>query len=210
MSIAHAHLTIGLEMNGTLMSAEEFDTHDDWDEFYKYELINGVLMVVPAPSVGERGPNELLGRMLWNYSENHPDGGTFDYTLSEHTIPYSENRRRADRVVWTGLGRIPNERKDMPSIVIEFVSKGRTNRERDYLTKRREYAELGIREYWIIDRFEREMTVIRNEQQTQTEISVDESSIYQTPLLPGFELAIARLFAEADKLKQAQQEESDT
>ncbi len=206
MSIAHEHLIIGSEMNGTLMTPEEFDTLEDWDEFYKYELINGVLIVVPAPSVGERGPNDLLGQLLRNYSENHQEGSACDYTVSEHTIPYSENRRRADRVVWTGLGRMPNERKDMPSIVIEFVSEGRTNRERDYRTKRREYAELGIREYWIIDRFERQMTVVRNEQQTQTEIPIDESSVYQTPLLPGFELAIARLFAEADKLKQAQEE----
>jgi len=39
--------------------------------------------------------------------------------------------------------------------VIEHVSKGRRNRQRDYEAKRREYLDAGSPEYWVIDRFRR-------------------------------------------------------
>jgi Uma2 family endonuclease len=38
-----------------------------------------------------------------------------------------------------------------PRMVVEIVSPGKTNRDRDYLNKRVQYAEISIQEYWIID-----------------------------------------------------------
>jgi len=38
-----------------------------------------------------------------------------------------------------------------PCFVIEVVSPGKTNRDRDYVRKRAQYAAVGIPEYWIID-----------------------------------------------------------
>ena len=54
------------------------------------------------------------------------------------------NRRRADRVIWTGLGRVPDPEKDIPSIVVEFVSKRRRDALRDYEAKRDEYLAAGV------------------------------------------------------------------
>jgi hypothetical protein len=42
----------------------------------------------------------------------------------------TKTRRRADRVIWAGLRRLPAE-GEAPTIVIEFMSKGRLNREPD-------------------------------------------------------------------------------
>lgn len=36
-------LVLGLELNGTLMTPEEFDAVEEYDEDYRYELIHGVL-----------------------------------------------------------------------------------------------------------------------------------------------------------------------
>ncbi len=52
--------------------------------------------------------------------------------------------------------------KDLPTIAIELVSEARRDHLRDYEEKRREYMKLGIGEYWIIDRFRRIMSVIRD------------------------------------------------
>jgi len=191
------------------MTPEEFDTAPDWNELYVYELVHGVLIVNPPPSEGERGPNELLSRMLWSYHEANPDSSTFDYTLSEHTVNTVVNRRRADRVIWTGLGRMPNVRRDLPSIVVEFVSPDRRDYERDYVEKRREYGGVGISEYWIIDRFRRQMTVVRWTDGDSEELVVGENSVHTTPLLPGFELPLARLLAEADALMRVQDEDEN-
>jgi Uma2 family endonuclease len=98
-----------------------------------------------------------------------------------------------------------NPRRDLASIAVEFVSAGRRNRQRDYVDKREEYREAGIGEYWIIDRFQRTMTVIRNLPTGQEELVIGENQTYQSPLLPGFEVPLTRLLAAADRRAQAEQ-----
>jgi Uma2 family endonuclease len=112
------------------------------------------------------------------------------------------NRRRADRVIWAGLGRVPDPMIDVPSIVIEFVSAARRDVLRDYIDKRQEYMAIGVAEYWIIDRFARTMTVFRNHPRGPKQRVVREKQTYTTPLLPGFKLPLARLFAVADSWEQ--------
>ncbi len=198
-----ANLCITPDMAGVRMSPEEFDAIEQWDEEYNYELVKGVLVVVPPVSEGERGPNEILGHLLLNYQEAHPQGSSLDLTLPENQIKTPLSRRRADRVIWTGLGRTPNVRKDPPTIGVEFVSKGKRDFQRDYIEKRDEYISSGLLEYWIIDRFRRRMTVVRREKDGSAEIVVKENETYTSPLLPGFELPLARLLAVADALEQA-------
>jgi len=204
MSTVQEELRLGPEMAGSLMSAEEFDAAEDVDELYVYELIHGVLIVTPPPSEGERGPNELLGNWLYVYRHQHPRGSSLDYTLTEHHVQTLNNRRRADRVIWAGLGRVPNVRRELPTIVIEFVSAGRRSRQRDYEAKRDGYREAGIAEYWVIDRFRRQMTVYRQPAADTPRVVVRESEVYTTPLLPGFELPLSRLLAEADMLERGE------
>jgi Uma2 family endonuclease len=205
MAIADETLVLGPEMAGTLMTPEEFDSVEEWDDFYNYELIHGVLVVTPPPTVEETGPNDLLGHLLRCYQDADPRGASLDYTVNEHSIRTPDSRRRADRALWIGLGRTPNVKRDVPSIVVEFVAPGRRSRTRDYEEKRDEYRAAGIAEYWIIDRFRRAMTVYRRLSDQQPETVVQEGQVYATPLLPGFELPLAKLFAEADRLAQAQQ-----
>ena len=188
--------TIGVEANGVMMDPYTFDTHDDWDPNYTYEIINGVLIVAPPPGESERGPNDLLGTFFINYQEQHHEGGVLDETLPEQTIKIGDDRRRADRVVWVGLGRTPDPSEDVPQIVIEFVSSGRRSTARDYVVKRQEYIGVGVLEYWVIDRFERSMTLFLPGGKSAV---VGENAVYTTPLLPGFKLPLSRLFAAADR-----------
>jgi Uma2 family endonuclease len=109
----------------------------------------------------------------------------------------TKSRRLADRLIWTGLGRVPNVRRDVARIAVEFVSAGRRNARRDYVDKRREYMEAGIAEYWIFDRFRRTLTVIRKGR--KKELVVPENKTYQPPLLPGFELLVGQILMAADR-----------
>lgn len=156
--------------------------------------------MTPAPLEEERDPNEELGRLLRNYQEGHPEGTALNKTLYEHDIDVGADRRRADRVIWAGLGRRP-KRREVPTIVVEFVSSGRRNRERDYNEKRDEYLNLGVQEYWIIDRFQRVMTVHLKHGRTCETKLLHESDKYSTSLLPGFQLPLARLLALAEAWK---------
>jgi Uma2 family endonuclease len=184
------------------MTPEEFDAVVDCDERYSYELVDGVLIVTPIPSEAESDPNEELGLMLRNYRANYPQGTVIDLTLPERHVRTLKSRRRADRVIWIGLGRLPDPALDVPAIVVEFVSRSRRDRIREYEHKRQQYLDLGVAEYWVIDRFRRTMTVFKRvppRTGAEVVIVVQETESFQTDLLPGFDLPLADLLAVADK-----------
>lgn len=187
---------IGLRSAGMLMEPDEFDAITDYDERYRYELINGVLIVNAIPGPAQTDPNEVLGFALRDYQKNHPKGEVIDRTLPEQHIPVGRDRRQADRVIWIGLGRRPKLSKDIPTIAIEFVSAGKRNAVRDYETKRKEYLAVGVVEYWIIDRFRRTLTVWRKT--AKKPIVVSELDTYETKLLPGFVLHLDEILVAAD------------
>ncbi len=155
-----SRIRIGPGSAGRLMTPEQFDAlrPEQFIGKNRYELINGVLVVSPRAGIGERNPNDELG-----YSASD----SIEIPIPRLSSSTEPCRSRlfprptavwADRVIWTGLGRTPNEKKDIPSIVIEFVSKRRRDALRDYETKRDEYLAAGVQQYWIIDRFRRVMT----------------------------------------------------
>jgi Uma2 family endonuclease len=202
MSIAPAkvrRLRLGPGSAGLLLTPKEFD-RASFEEGWRYELINGVLVVSPTPSRQERHPNEELGVWLWLYQKQHPQGSSLDLTLPEEEIKTKpgKGRRRVDRAIWAGLGRDPGE-GEAPTVVAEFVSEGKVNQERDYIVKRAEYRAIGVREYWVIDRFRRALTVYIFSGEKDEERLIPEGKTYETPLLPGFVLDLKTLLALADR-----------
>ncbi len=189
-----APVRLGPESNGMRMTFEEFQSVEDWDECYRYELVHGSVIVTPPPGAGERKPNDVLGALLQQYEE-HPDS-TIDDTLPEQELVTSAGVRRADRVIWAGLGRTPDPASDLPTIVIELVSRSSRDRHRDYVEKRDEYAALGVAEYWVFDRFDRSLTVCHLDGRRTV---VRPGETYTSDVLPGFELPLDRLLAAADK-----------
>ncbi len=189
---------LGRHSNGMLMTPEEFDAATDFDELYSYELIHGVLIVSPPPGESERDPNGELEYLLRAYQSGHQAGSALDKTLSEQHVHLPGSRRHADRVIWAGLGRMPDPKTDVPAIVVEFVSNRQRDRVRDYEEKRRQYLAIGVQEYWVIDRFQRIMTVCRGRPGEPAEQIIKENEIYRTTLLTGFELPLARLLKVAD------------
>jgi len=85
-------------------------------------------------------------------------------------------------------------------LVLEVVSEGEENRQRDYVEKRREYAEAGVGEYWIVDPQERKVIVLSlagdDYREHGTFVSGD---IATSALLAGFQVAINDVFARCDE-----------
>lgn len=197
-SLLTPRIVLGPELAGIALAPEEFDAIDEANADFRYELIDGRLIVTPPPLEGERDGNEELGFLLRLYRYQDPHGAALDDTLPEQTIVTRTNRRRADRVVWTGLGRAPDPQTDLPSIVVEWVSQSKRDWLRDYVEKLKEYRALGIAEYWIFDRFRRALTVYRGTAAAPEELVIQEGEVYRTPLLPGFELPLTRLLVKAN------------
>jgi Uma2 family endonuclease len=189
------------------MTLDEFDGAD-FELGYRYELIHGVLVVTPSPLEEEREANEVLGYWLRYYKDFNPQGSALDLTLPEHNLRMRTHNRRCDRAIWAGLGRRPQTRwpvarRDTPAIVVEFPSSRPADQRRDYEEKRIEYRDYGVREYWIIDRFRRTMTIFFWRGRRWTKRTIAAGEVYQTPLLPGFELPLAKLLAVSDAYRES-------
>ncbi|MEX2176476.1 MAG: Uma2 family endonuclease [Pirellulaceae bacterium] len=187
--------------NGRLMSLDEFEAleADDCDQRFRYELINGVVIVSPAPADAEADPNGELETMLRNYRATHPLGKALDKTLAERDVRTRVGIRRVDRALWIGFGRRISSKRDLPTIIVEFVSPGKKAWRRDFTIKREEYLELGTKEYWVVDRFNRTLTVFFLSPADPLQRVVTETQTYTTPLLPGFELPLKQLLELADE-----------
>jgi Uma2 family endonuclease len=191
---------------GAIMTLDEFE-EADFELGHRYELIHGVLVVTPPPLEEERDANEELGHWLRNYRESHPQGKSLDLTLPEQNVRTTGQNRRCDRVIWAGLARRPRSRgpvgrRDVPTIVVEFPSSRSADRRRDYEEKKAEYRDIGVREYWIIDRFRRMLTVCHRRGARWVKTVIREAETYRTPLLRGFELPLAKLLAICDQYEQ--------
>lgn len=207
MTLLTSQLTppLGPRDAGMPMTLDEFEAAE-FEEGYRYELIHGVLVVTPPPLEEERDANEELGHWLRRYQDSHPQGSALDLTLPEQNIRTLRQNRRCDRAIWTGLGRRPRvrgpvARRDTPSIIAEFPSSRPADQRRDYGEKKIEYRDIDVKEYWIIDRFRRVMTVYLWRGTRWTRKTVREGETYRTPLLPGFELPLDLLLAVTDRYR---------
>lgn len=81
-----------------------------------------------------------------------------------------------------------------PSLAIEVVSEGHEARTRDYVTKREEYLAYGLREYWIIDRFEQKVIVLRRRGDTWDERVFGPGQTAEGLVLPGFTVPVDDLW----------------
>jgi Uma2 family endonuclease len=59
--------------------------------------------------------------------------------------------------------------------------------------------DISVKEYWLIDRFDRCMIVFTRQGDKTKHRIIREHQIYKTALLPGFELPLAKLLARADQ-----------
>ncbi len=191
---------IGLHSNGLLMSTKEFDAIDDYDECYRYELIFGVLVVTEIAEITEAAGREHLGYMLFDHyerlRENEPRQMT---TLPGRFISTKTSRWLVDRVIWVGNKRLCDLAEETPAIAIDFVTRSRRGRTLDYTIRRKEFAEAGVKEYWIIDRFQRNMTVHKLSRKSLPARVISSRENYATNLLPGFVLPLPRILREVQK-----------
>ena len=83
-------------------------------------------------------------------------------------------------------------------LVIEILSPGATNRERDLVAKRNDYAQAGVTEYWIVDPDEQTVIVLSLDGQSyRTHGEFQPGAIAASPLLPKFQINVAELFESA-------------
>ena len=137
------------------------EVHSLPDDDNKYELIHGELYVTPPPSPGHDLAIARLNAVLIPYVVRHDLGLVFH--------PRSVIRWRGSEVEPDLMVRRPPledldkdedwERMPTPLLVVEVSSK--STRRRDVGPKRDFYIEVGVPEYWVVDRQYRTLRVVR-------------------------------------------------
>ena len=190
--LARSPVHIGPADHGRQMSLDEFDTAIG-QEGRRYELNRGVIEVTDLPGRQHLSQMLQLRDQLIAHQLAHPGvitavAGSFDSKL---LIGDEESERHPDLSVY--LSPMPDV-DDLwsvwvPTIVIEIVSEGSATR--DYEEKPPEYLAFGVQEYWIVDRFQRRMTVLtRYRGRWRPKVVKPTGKPYATPHLPGFTLVL--------------------
>lgn len=129
------------------------------DDGNRYELVRGVLFVTPAPADPHEVIAARLHRLLGQYVDNHNLGYIF---RPRSVMMFEGSQVEPDLMVRQPHPDEDNPRWETaptPSLIIE-VSSGFTWR-RDRNEKRAFYLDAGVPEYWIVDRNDRTIIVVK-------------------------------------------------
>src|SRR5262245_25181350 len=191
-------LKLGPADHGRAMTLEEFES-GDYQEGYKYELIDGRLIVVPGPDLPEIRVENWWFRKVARYAEDHPDVINFAHNKSRVFVP---GRRRAtcpepDLAAFRDFPLdLPFSQvnwRDVSPILVGEVMTG--DPEKDLSRNSDLYFQVpSIREYWVLDaRVNPERPTLIQHRRYGRRWVVREypyGSTFTTRLLPGFTLRI--------------------
>ena len=162
----------------------------------RYELIEGELFVSRAPRLPHQLALQRLIGHLFNYLESNPigmlvPGAGAVFSEYDAVIPdlVFVRKERWNTIV------ADDKFVGAPDLVIEVLSPGPENRQRDLVVKRQLYAKYGVEEYWVVDNQNRTVQVyrLRGQNLEQMPILTDDDEI-TSPILPGFQLGVAAVF----------------
>jgi Uma2 family endonuclease len=160
----------------------------------RYQLIEGDLYVAPAPNRFHQDISRNLAVLLANYLSAHQIGvlynAPFDVYLTEIDVFQPDLLIVLDenRGVLTDAGA-----EGPPDFVVEILSA--KTRQLDLVHKKRVYARMGIKELWIIDPDQKDVTVYRFDQdRTDPVAKLSGPEQVTSPLLPGLRIALQDIF----------------
>ena len=186
-----------LALQPRFKSFEEYLAYED-DSEQLYELFNGELIAVPT----ESGFNfQIANRLFLRFALMLGTDRVRGHGL-ELEVPGEPKNRFPDLTIIRDdhialLSQRNTLRLSMapPLLVVEVVSPGELQRERDYIAKRQQYQACGIPEYWIVDPQMRTVLVLELKTGFYEEVgNFQETMVIHSPTFPAIHLTVAELF----------------
>jgi Uma2 family endonuclease len=163
----------------------------------RYEIIDGELSVTHQPHLLHQGvcDNLIIELGIWNRATGA--GRTFQAP----GLIFAIDEAVAPDLVWIKRSRLDeilgNDGKlhAAPDLVIEILSPGKANAERDRETKLDLYSRYAVGEYWIVDWKSQTLEVYeRVGADLQLARTLADNDTLTSVLLDGFSCPVARLF----------------
>ena len=184
-------------MTSLRMTTADLDVFPDPLDDTRYEIIDGELYVSQQPSLEHQFASDAACAALRSWSEQTGRG----FAFSAPGVIFAQDDNAAPDVVWISKERLREALSDdgklhkAPELVVEVLSPGAQNEQRDREVKLKLYSRRGVEEYWIVAHLARMVSVYRQDSgilQPVASFSADED--LQSPLLPGFNLPVGRFF----------------
>jgi Uma2 family endonuclease len=186
-------------------SFEEYLTWSDVPENYlegRYELIYGELFELPP----ESGLNDWLALNLRDLLIHIINRQLIRLGKCEVQVPVLQPKDAANR--YPDLVVLREEHLELtqrrltitldmppPQLIAEVVSPGKTNRDRDHINKRAQYAAIGVSEYWLIDSKTQTVTVLALHGDDYSEVGTfRDGDLIISPNFPDLVLTAEQVF----------------
>ena len=161
----------------------------------RYELLDGNLMMVPAPNMKHQKVLLTLARKLGDFTEEHRLGTVYvapcDVVLSDTDVVQPDvlfiSRAREHTVTDDNV-------RGAPDLVIEILSPSTADRDLGY--KYDLYGRHGVLEYWIVDPMAETIAVHRQgDGRLEAAETLGRGDTLRTALLEGLKLRLDDVFA---------------
>lgn len=163
----------------------------------RYEVIDGELFMTRAPHIRHQSAAGKIHVRLELWSEETGLGSAFQTP----GVVFSPTDAVIPDVVWISQERLANGIDEAghltvtPELIVEVLSPGEKNEQRDKEFKLKLYSIHGVQEYWIVSWQLKTLEVYRRENaQLQMVSTLIPGDSLSSPLLPDFQLPIARIF----------------
>ena len=175
----------------------DLDAMPDDGGWKRYEIIDGELFVTRAPHIRHQGTGGNIHFELERWSRQDRLGKAFQtpgviFTPTDAVIP---------DVVWISRERLASgidgagHLTVAPELIIEVLSPGELNEQRDREVKLKLYSQHGVQEYWIVNWQLKTLEIYRRQTaQLQLVATLLEHDSLTSPLLPGFSAPMAQIF----------------
>ena len=173
-------------------------TYEDYQhtpEDKRYELLDGELVMVPAPNLEHQRIGIRLGVLLHGFVQERGLGEVFhapcDVVLSNTDVVQPDLLFVSNERAHLLLGG--DNVRGAPDLVVEILSPSTAGRDRTL--KRALYAKYGVKEYWLVDSDARTATVLRlGEDAFEVEAIYGEGQTMTSPTLAGFSVGLKEIF----------------
>lgn len=182
--------------SGVRWTIQDIEAMPD-NEWIRYEIIDGELFVTRSPHCQHQKVTGRIFAVLDRWSTEHDQGEAFIMP----GLIFSDADNVSPDVVWISRDRyaqIIDEAghfQGAPELVVEVLSPGKANEDRDRSAKLKLYSTQGVQEYWIVDRITQRLEPYRRENaQLVLVATLLPGDTLTSPLLPEFACEVAQLF----------------
>lgn len=171
-------------------------TYEDYlllPEDKRYELVEGELIMVPAPNTEHQRIIGNLYLQLRQFVEERKIGEVFiapyDVVLSRYDVVQPDlifvSEKKLNIITEQNI-------QGVPDLVIEILS---PDQNRDRIIKKKLYAKYGIKEYWIVDPESQTVEVMELDKKGyQTVATFSKEDKLTSTTFPGFSLPLKEIF----------------